>query len=45
MEIQICEISPKKEKPIPTDESKLGFGKKSHRSFLFNMKYHADRGW
>ena len=38
MEIQISKISPKKRKPIPTDESKLGFGKKVTDHF-FNMKY------
>jgi branched-chain amino acid aminotransferase len=44
MEIQISKISPKKRKPIPTDESTLGFGKKVTDHF-FNMKYHEDRGW
>jgi branched-chain amino acid aminotransferase len=44
MEIRITKITPEKRKPIPTDESQLGFGKKFTDHF-FNMKYHEDRGW
>jgi len=44
MKIRITEITPEKRKPMPADESKLGFGKKFTHHF-FNMKYHEDRGW
>jgi branched-chain amino acid aminotransferase len=44
MEIKINKIAPDKKKPIPTDESKLGFGRMVTHHF-FNMKYHTDRGW
>ena len=44
MQIEIRPASPEKRKPVPADESKLGFGKIVTDHF-FNMKYHADRGW
>jgi branched-chain amino acid aminotransferase len=44
MQIEIREASPEKKKPVPADESKLGFGK-IFTDHFFNMKYHADRGW
>ena len=44
MEIKVNEISQENRKPVPTDESKLGFGKIFTQHF-FNMKYHGDRGW
>jgi len=44
MEIKIVKAKPKKLKPKPADESKLGFGK-IFTDHFFTMKYHADRGW
>jgi len=44
MEIKIVKATPKKYKPKPADESKLGFGK-IFTDHFFTMKYHADRGW
>ena len=44
MQIEIRQASPEQRKPIPADESKLGFGKIVTDHF-FTMKYHTDRGW
>jgi branched-chain amino acid aminotransferase len=44
MDIRVHECSSDKRKPIPTDESGLGFGK-IFTDHFFNMKYHEDRGW
>ena len=44
MDIKIHESSPDKRKPLPTDESSLGFGKIFSDHF-FTMKYHENRGW
>lgn len=44
MEIKMIESSTDNRKPIPTDESKLGFGKIFTQHF-FNMKYRGNRGW
>jgi branched-chain amino acid aminotransferase len=44
MEIKIVKAKPKKYKPKPADESKLGFGK-IFTDHFFTMKYHVDRGW
>ncbi|HYA14813.1 MAG TPA: branched-chain amino acid aminotransferase [Syntrophales bacterium] len=44
MEIKIVKAKPKKLKPKPADESKLGFGK-IFTDHFFTMKYQMDRGW
>lgn len=44
MEIKVKGLTPDMRKPLPTDESQLGFGK-IFTDHFFTMKYHEDRGW
>ena len=44
MDIQVRECTPEQRKPLPTDESALGFGKIFSDHF-FTMTYHEKSGW
>ncbi len=44
MNLEIREVDPSKKKPIPTDDSKLGFGQ-VFSDHLFMMEYQAGKGW
>jgi branched-chain amino acid aminotransferase len=44
MELEIQKIDPSRKKPIPTDDSKLGFGQ-VFSDHMFMMEYDAGKGW
>jgi branched-chain amino acid aminotransferase len=44
MNLEIVKVDPSKKKPIPTDESKLGFGQ-VFSDHMFMMEYDAGKGW
>ena len=44
MELEIQKVDPSRKKPIPTDDSKLGFGQ-VFSDHMFMMEYDAGKGW
>lgn len=44
MELEIQKIDPSRKKPVPTDDSKLGFGQ-VFSDHMFMMEYDAGKGW
>lgn len=44
MELRVLPVDPAKKKPIPKDDSKLGFGR-VFSDHMFQMEYSTDKGW